>query len=96
MREESFRRTLKEQAKRNKQADKSLENTAFQRVNDTNMPWYDDDLSSISATAEKGQTIVEEDIDQNIYFRGLKTNIFPVYLLLDLRVYLTQIMKILV
>ena len=72
MREESFRRTLKEQAKRNKQADKSFENTAFQRVNDTNMPWYDDDLSSISATAEKGQTIVEEDIDQKIIFQGLE------------------------
>ena len=73
-----------------------MEDTAVQIVKDTDLPLYDDDLSSMSTTAKKGQTIVDEDIDQKIFSRGLKTNIFPVYLLLDIRVYLTQIMKILV
>ena len=78
MREESFRRTLKEQAEISKQAEKSLEDTSVQIVKDTNLPWYDDDLISMSATSKKGQTIVEEDIDQKIFSSGLKTNIFPV------------------
>ena len=73
-----------------------MEDTAVQIVKDTDLPLYDDDLSSMSTTAKKGQTIVDEDIDQKIFSRGLKTNIFPVYLLLDIRVYLTQILKILV
>ena len=73
-----------------------MEDTAVQIVKDTDLPLYDDDLSSMSTTAKKGQTIVDEDIDQKIFSRGLKTNIFPVYLLLDIRVYLTQRMKILI
>ena len=36
------------------------------------MTWYDDVISSMSITAKKGKTIVEEDIDQNNIFQGLE------------------------
>ena len=72
MREEILRRTLKEQSERSKQVDKSLEDTAVQILKDATVTWYDDGLSSISATAKKGQTIVEEDIDQKNIFQGIE------------------------
>ena len=72
MREESFRGTMKEKAERSKQAEKSLEDTAVQIVKDKNLTSYDDGLSSMSATAKKGQTIVEEDIDQKNIFQGIE------------------------
>ena len=72
MREEILRRTLKEQSERSKQVDKSLEDTDVQILEDATVTWYDDGLSSISATAKKGQTIVEEDIDQKTIFQGLE------------------------
>ena len=49
-----------------------MQDTDVQRLKDTNLPCYDDDLSSMSATSKKGQTIVEEDIDQKNIFQGLE------------------------